>query len=1101
MLEWWIPNPREQAALSFIWKTLVRSRSHRLLLLAYAGVALGWIADGLLDAPPVSLRDEGLYGLVVVLAPISLSVLITVGLRYLFMLPVMLRANWVFQAVEEEDRPEWNAAIERFVMWLGIAPVFVASLPGTMGVLGPVRGLGASVMGAIASLIFFERYFREWCKLPFTCAYLPGKQPLWLLIVRFSVASAILGPLSQLFLWASADATSFLAVSTSLAALWWRWRTARRRRWAAAAMLWDEMPEAAVMTLGLRAASEREDPLILSRTQAPAAAEFAGTLMTSRSFLPGAWREEIEEEGRNRRAMWETCWEDVRYGARLIRRNPLVSIVVVVTLTVGIGINASVFTVFDRLVMRAHVHSDPESFLRIYPVSQRDGRNRPVSYAEYVALRDRNRSVRQLAAFRLFPALIGDDDSQGTPGLAVSCNFFLVEGLARPIMGRLIDANDCHAPGEQPVAVISEAVWRNHFQSDPHVVGRVARINNRSFPIVGVVPDLTSLWIQPVGVWVPYTAQPYFDVDRNFFQEDFLWLWMAGRLKPGTTRTMARAEFSGLERQLDALEPGRRTVVETTEGSWIENFELTATARDLFLLSFFFGAFYLVLFIACANVATLLLSRAASRRREIAVRLSLGAARIRLVRMLITESMLLAALAGGISAWLLFHLPRPLFRYISPSSPEIPMPPDWRIFAYVAVVVLMTGIVSGLAPAMESIRVDLAGSMKGTGGILGASGSGVRGWLVTAQVAMSLLLLVEAALFGKTENRNLNADPGYLPRHVVVAPLRFPDITSPQAAQVRLRRITDRLQAMPGARMVSVSDDLPMIDHITVQVRPPGRPDAMQPVDVYSASADFMATLGVPLVRGRDFQASDRMAVIVSENLAWTFFRRRNPIGAHLAFPEGDVTIVGVAKDIAPLRVGGSDNPPVWRTGITHPNRTFVSVRFETPALATAQTVRTAIREIDPNLIVIPRNLQRWTDLVTEQMWNMVTLIVILGVVATVLATTGIYGAVSFAVSQRMRDLGIRVALGAPRGDIIREVLVMGGKPVVRGLVIGSWLSVAMAASLRENLKGSPLRIDSTDPLVYGSAVALLALAAFLAIIGPANKGANSDPLDALRCE
>ena len=306
---------------------------------------------------------------------------------------------------------------------------------------------------------------------------------------------------------------------------------------------------------------------------------------------------------------------------------------------------------------------------------------------------------------------------------------------------------------------------------------------------------------------------------------------------------------------------------------------------------------------------------------------------------------------------------------------------------------------------------------------------------------------------------------------------------------------------MPGARDVSFSDEVPMVSYFTVQLRPPGRPDAVQPVDVYSASSGFMNTLGVPVVKGRDFIPNDRAAVVISQSLSWLFFRRRNPVGQTLKFPEGELTIVGVAKDIAPLRVGGSENPPVWRTGLAHPNRTYVSVRFALPHLATAASVRAAIREIEPNLVVMARNLQSWIDLVTEQMWNLITLIVILGGVATVLATMGIYGAVSFAVNQRMRDLGIRVALGASRTAIVREVLVMGGKPVLRGLLIGSWMSVAFAASLRENLKGSPLRIDSSDPLVYGSALALLAVAALFAMIGPAHRGSQSDPLDALRCE
>ena len=1101
LLERWIPEPREQAAFAFMWKTLFRSRSHRLFLLAYAGAALGWITKGLLDAPPVNLRDEGLYGLTVVLAPIAVAVLITVGLRYLFALPVMLRANWVFQAVESEDRPAWHRAIERFVLCIGIAPVFAAGLPATIAVLGPRRGVAVTALGLGVAMIFFERYFRLWRKLPFTCSYLPGKQPVWMLIARFAVASVFLVPIAQLLLWASADPTSFIALSTAVAALWWHWRGMRRAQWAAAGVLWDEMPDAAVEAIDLQRAKDEDAPLSLGPVRV-LPSEFGSSLTASRGLIPEAWREEIDEDRRSR-ALWETAWEDVRYGARLIRRNPLVSAVVVLTLTVGIGINASVFTVVDRLMLKPLVTKDPGSFLRIFPESQRDGRTRPVSYAEYVALRDRNRTVRQLAAFRIFPALIGDDDSTGTPGLAVSCNFFLAEGVDRPLMGRLLDANDCRTPGQQPVAILSESIWRNRFRADPKIIGQTARINNRSVPVVGVVSDRTSLWAGNFGIWLPYTVQPYFDVDRNFFQEDFLWLSLAGRLAPGYTRSKAEAEFSGLERQLDVLEPGRRTVVETTDGSWIETFELEASARALFLMAFFFGTFYLVLFIACANVATLLLSRAASRRREIAVRLSLGAPRIRLVRMLVTESLLLATFAGAVSVYLLYHVPQPLFRYISPRAPVIPLPPSWGVFVYVAVIVLLTGIASGLAPALESIKVDLAASMKGSGGALGSSSGGarIRGWLVTVQVAMSLVLLVEAALFGQSENRNLNSDPGYMPRHVVVAPLRFPDSTTPDAAHVRLNRIMDRMRALPGAQAVSISDDVPMIDHYTVQVRPPARPDAVQPVDIYSASTGFMSTLGVPLAKGRDFDTNDRFAVIISESLARAFFRRENPLGRGISFPVGTLTVIGVARDISPLRVGGSDNPSVWVTGITHPNRTFLSVRFATPALASPATIRAAMREVEPNLVVISRNLQSWIDLITEQMWNLVSLILILGLVATVLATGGIYGAVNFAVNQRMRDLGIRVALGASRPAIVREVLMMGGKPVARGLLIGAWLSVAMAASLRENLKGTILRIDSTDPLIYGTAIALLAAAALIAMIGPAHRGSNSDPLDALRCE
>lgn len=1101
LLERWIADPREQAAFAFMWKTLFRSRSHRLFLLAYAGAALGWITKGLLDAPPVNLRDEGLYGLTVVLAPIAVAVLITVGLRYLFTLPVLLRASWVFQSLEAEGRPAWDRAIERFVIWCGIAPVFVAGLPATVTVLGGARGVAASALGCLSALLFFEKYFREFRKLPFTCSYLPGKQPAWMLMVRFGISSAMLGPVAQLFLWASADATPFIAVSSGMAALWIRWRGIRRRFWTASPILWDEQPEAAIHAIDLQRAKDDDTPLSINPLRPPAPG-FGQSLIVSRGLLPEAWREEIDQERRSR-AIWETLWEDIRYGARLIRRNPLLSAVVVLTLTVGIGINASVFTVVDGTALKPLVNRDPATFLRIWPMNQRDTHERGVSYSEYVALRDRNRTLRQLAAFQLLPALIGDDDTSGTPALAVSCNFFLVERLDRPLLGRLLDAGDCRTPGQLPVAIISESIWRSRFQADPHIIGRIARINNRSVPVVGVVRDQTSLWVQPVGVWLPFTSQPFFDVDHNFFQDDFLWLFLAGRLAPGKTQAAAEAEFNGLERQLDVLAPGRRTAVETTDGSWIETFNLRAGARELFLMTFFFGAFHLVLFIACANVATLLLSRAASRRREIAVRLSLGAPRVRLVRMLVTESLLLAGLAGAASVYLLYHLPRPLFRYLAPTAPEIPLPPEWRVFAYVAVVVLFTGIAAGLAPALESVKVDLAAAMKGAGGKLaGAAGSsGVRGWLVTAQVAMSMVLLVQAALLGKSEDRNLHADPGYQPANVVVAPLRFQE-TNRAAEETRLNRVLDRLRSLPDVAGVTATDEVPMINRFTVQVRPPARPDAVQPVDVYSAGPGFMRTLGVRLVRGRDFDRTDTINnIIISEALARAFFRRRDPVGQSIAFPQGTVTVIGVARDISPLRIGGSDNPAVWRTGLLHPSRVFLSVRFASPERATPVTVRNALREIEPNLVVVSRNLQKWIDLFTEQLWNVVTLIVILGLVATVLAASGIYGAVSFAVNQRMRDLGIRVALGASRPTIVKDVFSMGGKPVMRGLVMGAWISVALAASLRENLKGSVLRIDSSDPLIYVSAMAVLAAAALFAMLGPAHRGSRSDPLEALRCD
>jgi predicted permease len=467
--------------------------------------------------------------------------------------------------------------------------------------------------------------------------------------------------------------------------------------------------------------------------------------------------------------------------------------------------------------------------------------------------------------------------------------------------------------------------------------------------------------------------------------------------------------------------------------------------------------------------------------------------------MLITESLILASLAGAASLYIVRRAPHPLFRYLAPRAPEFPMHPDWLIFAWLALVVLLTGIASGLAPALESVNVDLAASIKGNAGVTG--GNRVRGWLVTVQVALSMVLLVSAGLFGKAEDRTLHADPGYLPQKVVVAPVRFPESTTAEAARARLDAIAQRVKALPGVHSVAFSDGLPMIDSATVELRPPGRSDAVQPVDVYTGSPGFFETLGLPIVRGREFQESDIAAVVVSRSLARAFWPREDPLGKTITLDRVAATVVGVAKDVEGSRFGASENLPLYRVRHVHPNHNILSVRFDGDPRSGASALRAAFRESAPGMLPMARVLQSWIEQITEVLWNVVSLILLLGIVATALATSGIYGAVSFAVNQRTREMGIRLALGAQRLHIVREVFLAGGRPVVRGLFLGLWLSVAVAATLHHGMKGTPLRLDNSDPLLYAGAAILLASAAAIAMAGPARRGSKSDPLDALRCD
>jgi predicted permease len=1100
LLDRWIADPREQGAFAFIWKTLTRSSMHRLILLAYAGVALGWIMKGLLDAPRPKLRDEGMYGLMVIMGPLAVSLILTMALRYLFSLPVALRANWIYQVNEGQGRRAWLNATERFLVYCGIAPVFLASGPAAFAIHGPLRAPAALILSFGLSLLWFEVLFRQWRKLPFTCSYLPGQRPVVILLLRYAIAAPLIVPVSQLVLYCSGDLAAFLAFLTFEAVVWWNLRKSRRAGWASTAFLYEALPERDVNALDMP--SQTGAPL-RGTLRADAQPMFAAGLVESRGVIPADWAEELREDRRNRSMLLFSVIEDLRYGFRLVWRNPVLSGVIVLTLTVGIGINASVFTVVNGLALRPHVYKDPGSFVRIIAKSRTQNTSRGLSYDEYIAFRDNTRTLRELAAYTDFLAMIGDDDSTGSFGLMVSCNFFAVDGLERATLGRLLVPDDCDSWSRIPVAIVSESVWRSRFASDPHTIGRMVRINNRPATIVGVVPDRTSNWTLPPGIWVPYTAQPYLDPAHNQFKDrESLWLWMAGRLKPEYTRSDAENEFEILARRQDRLNPGRWTTMVATDGSWASELTQSVSGQRLMLLGFFIGAFNLVLFTACANVATLLLSRAAARQREIAVRLSLGAARVRLVRMLVTESVVLAGIAGAISLWLVWRVPLPLYHAVVGGGPDFPMSPDWRIFGYISAVVLVTGVLSGIAPALESLRVDLSGSLKGSASMFGMlAGARTRGILVSAQVAMSMVLLAGAALFAQAEYRTLHSDPGYQARRVLVAWLRFPEGTSEANARVRIDEIVQRVRALPGVRSVAFSDGLPMWSRDTTEIRPPARQDATQPVDIYAASPGFFETLGIRLLRGREFDDSDTNAVVVSKSLAKAFWPAQDPIGQQLPLPNAPATVVGVAADVEPMRFGGSDNLPVYRIRHIHRLDNTMVVRFDFGASRGGAAVRAAIHEIAPDMTVIARLMQEWIDRTTGILWNVVSFVLILGLIASVLAGIGIYGAVSFAVRQRTRELGIRIALGASKRDIVRQVLMTGGKPILQGLLVGLWIAVPTAIGLRESLVDSPLRLDTGAPGMYVAAAVFLAAAGLVAMIAPARRGAQADPCEALRCE
>ncbi|HZQ54719.1 MAG TPA: ABC transporter permease [Bryobacteraceae bacterium] len=1095
LLETWIRRPQEQAAFAFIWKTLVRSRGHRLLLLAWAGLAAGWIVNGILNMPTPSLKNEGVYGMIVTVSPLALALLAIIALRHLFSLPVAHNAKWIFEIAEYGGAEAWLSAVERFVLCCGVAPVCVAGLPACVAVLGWQRAVIVTALVFLVAALWFEALFRNWRKLPFTCSRVAPRRPFAITLVRYGLAGGLLAAVASLILYCSLEPAALFSLFTLLVWSIWRMRRKRRGAWRECHILYQELDEPEVSPLRLEDI-ESPAPAVASGP-ARREAEFDFHLTASRPAIAESLTGEIAESIHNQTFV-DSVLGDLRHGLRLIRRDPVLSLVIIATLTAAIGINASVFTVVNGYFLRPHITNAPATFIQIIPAAGSIGSARGATYAEYRAFRNGARSLRLLAAFYRLSVVLGQQDvssEEEIRGLGVSCNFFAVEGVARPKLGRLFVEDDCRAPGQPPVAILSEATWRSRFASDPGIIGRVIRINNRPVPVVGVVATTTSGWLTgpPVSVWVPYTAQPYFDPALNLFKEDeHFWLELAGRIAPGYNRAAVRAEFTRLVRAQDRMDPGRVTRIETTDGSWIEWIELFADARFVLLSAFFFGAFNLVLLIACANVATLLLSRAATRNREIAVRLSFGAPRSRLVRMLITESLVLAVVAGALSWIVVNKLSSPLAHYLTLRSFDFSLVPDWRVLTWISVLVLTAGILAGIAPAMEALKVDLISSLKGFGGLIGGVAGTKRslGYLVSAQVALSMVLIVGAGLLGEAENRNLHANPGYDSRHIAVVMFQRP---------APLQVIKDRLLSIPGVRSAAFSRGVPLLFPDTVEISPPERPDAVQPVAVLSAAPRFFETMGIPLVGGREFHPSEINGAIVSQTLARLFWHNRSPLGQRLRLPDGTaLTVVGIAKDIDPLWFGGTDNPPLYRSLARHAGNTLV-VRFYPGLKRPALSVGSAIHEIEPNLAVRIRLMQKWIDEVSTEIWNFVSLILLLGILATILSMTGIYGAVGFAVNQSTREFGIRAALGARRLDIVRSVYSAGGRPVLHGLLVGVWLSVATAAALNKTLDTGPLRIDSSDPLLYIAAVALLAIAAMAAMLLPALRGAHSAPIEALR--
>jgi predicted permease len=806
-------------------------------------------------------------------------------------------------------------------------------------------------------------------------------------------------------------------------------------------------------------------------------------------------------------------WEDLRFSMRSLRKHALLSTVVIATLTLGVGFSAGIFTLINAIYLRAKIDKDHDSFAEVHSVYTQDptrpGRPGGTTLEDYLAFRDRVKSLGKLAAHAGIEAPLGNDDPAETRAQLVTSNFFSLYDVERPIMGRLLEPEDCSEA--RPVVVLSERVWGDRFASDPQLIGKVIHFNGQPVTVVGVAPEFSDGGNR-AKAWFPYTLESYLKLGANLLKPgEAAWLNVQGRLNPGFTHEEAAAELRLLASQQDRLHPVRNSTHIVTDGSWVQTPELRN--RMIWIVALIIGILTILVLIICTNVTTLLLARAASRRQEIAVRLALGAGRLRLVRMLMTETLLLASIAGLASLYFTYHLPGALMIWISEGNPDLSidfsLAPDWRVFGYLISVTLFAATLAGLAPTFQSLKVNLSDSLKGRQSTPGG-GSRLRGILIGAQVALSFVLLFGAGGAIRTIQKMSGVNPGFETRHVLFTRMFVRDRSAEHRSwPARRRMLTERLEALPGVQSVAYASGWLFDNRSMFDIQLPGQ--ATRQAAMNWVSPNFFNMLGITIVSGRAFADGDPSCgigacpVVVSQKFASEFWPNADPLGKTFRdFRGNTLEVIGIARDVVlTQRLAAPDDPVIYAKWypISGPEVYQLFVRFSGDEAAITRAVSGAIHEMAPEIYFRVRTIQSVIDHLIGFFGRLGLLVTLLGVIAVVLAVIGIYGIVSFDVARRAREIGIRIALGAEKTHIYSAILGSSGRPVALGLMIGLGLTVAAASALMQVIRNGPLAVNVHEPINYAITTILLAAVALAAMLVPARRATKVDPMVALRFE
>jgi len=831
---------------------------------------------------------------------------------------------------------------------------------------------------------------------------------------------------------------------------------------------------------------------------------------------------QVEEKGRL--GTVDSLLHDLRFALRTFRTNPGFAAVAVLSLALGIGANTAIFTIYRSVFLRGLPVEDTSSLVEIYTSNPEDeiGMVYSVSsYPDYVDLREQAGDVfEDIITYNVgFVVYDSGQESEHTFGEEVSANYFDVLGIDAAL-GRTFDPAEEGVVGAAPTVVLGHTFWETRFGADPEIIGQTVTLTGLDFTVIGVAPeDFQGLFPIRADVFYPMTLLTQLRPGDNLLESrGGRQLWLKGRLREGVTIEEARAAVDVIAARLAAEYP------DSNEG---HTFLMEPTDKVAFhpqldgIISTFtvtlMGVIGLVLLIACTNLASMLLARAVARRREIGIRLAIGAGRFRLIRQLVTESTLLALLGGLAGLALAWGLIRLLLAVQPPTIIPINLAIgiDGGVLFFTLLLSLGTGLIFGLLPAWQSTRPDLVGSLKDDTSLL--SGRlrrvGLRGILVVAQVSVSVLLLICAGLFLRSLGNVNSVDPGFDIQDGVVATFELGEggrYTSEQS-RVFFREIVDRVSALPGVESAAVADRLPLgasIQIYDVYPEAPGTEISDDGVDIDAATVGpgYFETMGTPIVFGRTFTHADgpdsEPVLIVNETFARTCWPGESAIGQRVRLydPDGPLrTIVGVARDGKYRSLGEQPRPYIFSCS-TQENSFFVHlvVRTRTDGREFLQPVRREIRALDPKVPIM--------DLVTvpEQMKLMLflprtlaSLLAGLGLFSLILGTTGLYGVLAYDVSRRTREVGIRMAVGARQGEVLRLILTDGLKLVGTGILIGLGLAVLATGALEGMLFG----ISPTDPLTFGGVTAVFLAVAVAAVFKPARRASRIDPVEALRTQ